>query len=290
MSAAEATAPAGGVALRHRRTFSSRFFRSELRLVFGRRRNQVGLAVLAAVPVLISIAIKTSASNPQQGAPDFFGSITQNGLFLALAALTIELALFLPIAISAIAGDAVAGEANTGTLRYLLTVPVARTRLLAVKFAAIAVGAMAAAFVVSLTGIVMGLILFGGGDVVLLSGSTASFWDGLLRVLGATVYIGIGLSALGAVGLFFSTLTEQPIGAMIATVIFSTASYIADTVPQISWLHPYLIIHNWMAYVDLLRDPISWSQMGNGLWVALGYGVVFWLLAWARFGHKDVTS
>lgn len=290
MSAAEVTAPAGGVALRHRRTFSSRFFRSELRLVFGRRRNQVGLAVLAAVPVLISIAIKTSASNPQQGAPDFFGSITQNGLFLALAALTIELALFLPIAISAIAGDAVAGEANTGTLRYLLTVPVARTRLLAVKFAAIAVGAMAAAFVVSLTGIVMGLILFGGGDVVLLSGSTASFWDGLLRVLGATVYIGIGLSALGAVGLFFSTLTEQPIGAMIATVIFSTASYIADTVPQISWLHPYLIIHNWMAYVDLLRDPISWSQMGNGLWVALGYGVVFWLLAWARFGHKDVTS
>ena len=290
MSAAEATAPAGGVALRHRRTFSSRFFRSELRLVFGRRRNQVGLAVLAAVPVLISIAIKTSASNPQQGAPDFFGSITQNGLFLALAALTIELALFLPIAISAIAGDAVAGEANTGTLRYLLTVPVARTRLLAVKFAAIAVGAMAAAFVVSLTGIVMGLILFGGGDVVLLSGSTASFWDGLMRVLGATVYIGIGLSALGAVGLFFSTLTEQPIGAMIATVIFSTANYIADTVPQISWLHPYLIIHNWMAYVDLLRDPISWSQMGNGLWVALGYGVVFWLLAWARFGHKDVTS
>jgi ABC-2 type transport system permease protein len=286
MSAAEATA----TAVPRRRTPSTRFFRSELRLVFGRRRNQVGLAVLAAVPVLISIAIKTSASNPQQGAPDFFGSITQNGLFLALAALTIELALFLPIAISAIAGDAVAGEANTGTLRYLLTVPVARTRLLAVKFAAIAVGAMAAAFVVSLTGIVMGLILFGGGDVVLLSGSTASFWDGLLRVLGATVYIGIGLSALGAVGLFFSTLTEQPIGAMIATVIFSTASYIADTVPQISWLHPYLIIHNWMAYVDLLRDPISWSQMGNGLWVALGYGVVFWLLAWARFGHKDVTS
>jgi len=286
MSAAEATAGA----LPRRRTVSTRFFRSELRLVFGRRRNQIGLAVLAAVPILISIAVKTSVSRPQQGAPDFFDSITQNGLFLALAALTIELALFLPIAVSAIAGDAVAGEANTGTLRYLLTVPVDRTRLLVVKYAAIVVGAVAAAFVVSLTGIVMGLILFGGGDVVLLSGSTAGFWDGLLRVLGATVYIGIGLSALGAVGLFFSTLTEQPIGAMIGTVIFSTASYIADTVPQISWLHPYLIIHNWMAYGDLLRDPVSWSQMGDGLWVALAYAAVFWLLAWARFGRKDVTS
>jgi ABC-2 type transport system permease protein len=286
MSAAEATA----VAPPRRRTVSSRFFRSELRLVFGRRRNQIGLAVLAAVPILISIAIKTSASRPGQDAPDFFASITQNGLFLALAALTIELALFLPIAIAAIAGDAVAGEANTGTLRYLLTVPVSRTRLLAVKYAAIVVGAMAAAFVVTVTGIVMGLILFGGGDVVLLSGTVAGFWDGLLRVLGATVYVGIGLAALGAVGLFFSTLTEQPIGAMIATVLFSTASYIADTVPQIDWMHPYLIIHNWMAYGDLLRDPVSWSQMGDGLWVALGYAVVFWLLAWARFGRKDVTS
>jgi ABC-2 type transport system permease protein len=286
MSAADAAV----IASPRRRTVSTRFFRSELRLVFGRRRNQIGLAVLAAVPILISIAIKTSASRPGQDAPDFFSSITQNGLFLALAALTIELALFLPIAVSALAGDAVAGEANTGTLRYLLTVPVSRTRLLLVKYAAIVVGAMAGAFVVSLTGIVMGLILFGGGDVVLLSGSTAGFFDGLLRVLGATVYIGIGLSALGAVGLFFSTLTEQPIGAMIGTVLFSTASYIADTVPQISWLHPYLIIHHWMAYGDLLRDPVSWSQMGDGLWLALGYAVVFWLLAWARFGRKDITS
>jgi ABC-2 type transport system permease protein len=285
MSAAEATAIAPP-----RRTFSTRFFRSELRLVFGRRRNQIGLAVLAAVPILISIAIKTSASRPGQDAPDFFSSITQNGLFLALAALTIELGLFLPIAIAAIAGDAVAGEANTGTLRYLLAVPVNRTRLLAVKYATIVVAAMAAAFLVALTGVVMGLLLFGGGDVLLLSGSTTGFWDGLLRVVGATLYVGTGLASLGAVGLFFSTLTEQPIGAMIATVIFSTASYIADTVPQISWLHPYLITHDWMAYGDLLRDPVSWSQMTDGLWVALGYAVVFWLLAWARFGRKDITS
>jgi ABC-2 type transport system permease protein len=285
MSAAEATAIAP-----RRRTLSTRFFRSELRLVFGRRRNQIGLAVLAAVPVLISIAIKTSASRPGQDAPDFFSSITQNGLFLALAALTIELGLFLPIAIAAIAGDAVAGEANSGTLRYLLTVPVDRTRLLAVKYAAVVVGALAAAFVVTVTGIVMGLILFGGGDVVLLSGTTTGFGDGLLRVLGATVYVGIGLAALGAVGLFFSTLTEQPIGAMIAVVVASTASFILDAIPQVSWLHPYLITHNWLAFGDLFRDPVVWHGMGVGLYVVAAYVVVFGAAAWARLSGKDITS
>ena len=65
----------------------------------GRRRNQAGLLVLAAVPVLISISVKSTLSQPGQDAPNFFRSITENGLFVALAALTIELGLFLPLAV-----------------------------------------------------------------------------------------------------------------------------------------------------------------------------------------------
>ena len=93
--------------------------------------------MLAGVPVLIAVAVKVSAPGRDDGGPDFFGSITENGLFVALAALTIEIGLFLPLAVAAISGDSIAGEANVGTLRYLLTVPVQRARLLAVKYAAI---------------------------------------------------------------------------------------------------------------------------------------------------------
>src|SRR3989442_1379400 len=111
---------------------STRLLRSELWLIFGRRRNWAGLAVLAAVPVLISVAVKVSPPGPgggRDGGPDFFTAITSNGLFVALAALSVELPLFLPLAVAAIAGDSIAGEANLGTLRYLLTVPVHRTRM-----------------------------------------------------------------------------------------------------------------------------------------------------------------
>ena len=45
----------------------ARLMRSELRLIFGRRRNQVGLLVLAAVPVLISTAVKLSDPGPRRG-------------------------------------------------------------------------------------------------------------------------------------------------------------------------------------------------------------------------------
>src|SRR5206468_831588 len=143
--------------------------------------------------ILIAITVKTSVSRPGQDAPTFFRSITDNGLFVALASLTIEIGLFLPLAVSVVAGDSVAGEANIGTLRYLLAVPVTRLRLLLVKLAAVTVGAFLATFTVAVVGIVMGLVLFGGGSMTLLSGTQIGLGDGLLRVSAAAAYLACGL-------------------------------------------------------------------------------------------------
>src|SRR4051812_1339268 len=285
-----ADAPRHAVASPSRAMLSTRFFRSELRIMLGRRRNQAGLVILAAVPAFISISVKSTLSQPGEDAPDFFRSITENGLFVALAALTIEIGLFLPLAVSVVAGDSIAGEANIGTLRYLLAVPVTRLRLLLVKLAAITVGAFVAAFTVAGVGVVMGVVLFGGGSMTLLSGTQIGFAAGLLRVSMAAAYLACGLAALGAVGLFVSTLTEQPIGAMVATVVLSTTNYILDSIPQVGWLHPYLLTHHWLDFGDLLRDPIVWNNVVAGLFLAAGYTVVFFLAAWARFTTKDVTS
>ncbi len=163
MSAAEASA----VPVRR---FSTRFFRSELWLIFGRRRNWVGMAVLATVPVLLIIAVKVSPPSGGGEGPQFLDQIMHNGLFAALTALTLELPLFLPVAVASISADSIAGEANLGTLRYLLAVPVDRTRLLLVKFAAIVVFALSATLLVAGTGALLGLAVFGSGPVVTLSG------------------------------------------------------------------------------------------------------------------------
>jgi hypothetical protein len=69
------------------RRFTSRFLRSELRLIAVRRRNQVGLAALAAIPIVLAVAIKVAAPDTSDGAPDFVGQIAGNGFFVALAAL-----------------------------------------------------------------------------------------------------------------------------------------------------------------------------------------------------------
>jgi ABC-2 type transport system permease protein len=268
---------------------SWRLYRSELSLILGRRRNQAGVAVLAVVPVIMAIAVKVSEPG-QGGGPTFLDDVTSNGLFVPLAALLIELGMFLPLAVAMLSGDAIAGEANIGTLRYLLVVPVSRTRLLAIKYASLCTGALWGVLAVAVTGAVAGVALFGTGPMTTLSGSQISTSSALWRLGLACLYVTAGLAGLAAVGLFVSTLTEQPIAAAITVMIFVILSWILDGISQVAWLHPYLIVHEWMSFADLLRDPIAWEAIRRGLWVDAVYAVVFWLGAWARLAGKDVTS
>jgi ABC-2 type transport system permease protein len=267
---------------------STRFLRSELKIIFGRRRNIAGLGVLAAFPVILAVSVRLSPG--QGGDPNFIGSITGNGLFVAFAALALELPLFLPLAVSAISGDSVAGEANLGTLRYLLAVPAGRTRLLVIKYTAIVIFALIATLIVALVGTIMGLALFGGGDMTLLSGTQTSMADGVWRLCLSSLYLAAQFSALGAIGLFISTLTEQPIGATIAVLLVNVLMFILDSISQLDWLHPWLLTHWWSAFGDLLRDPIATESIQRGLLTALVYTGVFGLAAWARLSTKDISS
>jgi ABC-2 type transport system permease protein len=268
---------------------STRFLRSELKIIFGRRRNIAGLGVLAAVPVILAVSVRLSSPG-QGGGPNLISAITGNGLFVAFAALALELPLFLPLAVSAISGDSVAGEANLGTLRYLLAIPAGRTRLVVIKYAAIVIFAFAATFLVALVGSIMGLALFGGGDMTLLSGTQTSMADGVWRLVLSSLYLAAQFSALGAIGLFVSTLTEQPIGATIAIVLVNVMMFILDSIAQLDWLHPWLLTHWWTAFGDLLRDPIATESIQRGLITAVVYAGVFWLAAWARLSTKDISS
>ncbi|MGH3339325.1 MAG: ABC transporter permease [Propionibacteriaceae bacterium] len=284
MSAAELIV----VGSRPRARVSTRFLRSELKIIFGRRRNIAGLAVLAAVPVILAVSARLSSG--QVGGPDFISAIVGNGLFVAFGALALELPLFLPLAVSAISGDSVAGEANLGTLRYLLAIPVGCTRLVVIKYLAIVIFACAATFLVALVGSIMGLALFGGGDMTLLSGTQTSLADGVWRLMLSSLYLAAQFSALGAIGLFVSTLTEQPVGATIAIVLVNVLMFILGTIDQLAWLHPWLLTYWWTAFGDLLRDPIATESIQRGLITALAYAGVFWLAAWARLATKDISS
>ncbi len=277
-----------------------RFFLNELRLVFFRRRNQLLLAVVVLFPLLIGIGLKLAAprshggegggGGPASGGAAFFNQIAGNGVFLTFIALSLLLILVLPVVIAVISGDSVAGEAGYGTLRYLLTVPAGRTRLLAVKYLAIMVWAVTATFIVSAVALLAGVILFPVGPVTLLSGTTVSLGAGLVRVLFVTLYVCAAMAALGAIGLAISTFTEHAIGAIAAIMILVVASEVVDQIPQFAPVAPYLPTHWWNSFDALLRTPVDTTTLWHGMASFGVYAVLFCAIAWARFTSADVTS
>src|SRR5699024_4632084 len=110
---------------------------SELRVLLRRGRTWAMFGALAAIPVLLALVVFFSPSSlPGPGrAPPLLDKVTQNGMFVSVAALVVPTPLFLPLTISVVSGDTIAGEAGLGTLRYLLVAPAGRLRLLAVKYA-----------------------------------------------------------------------------------------------------------------------------------------------------------
>jgi ABC-2 type transport system permease protein len=263
---------------------------SELRLVFRRRRNIAMLVVLGAVPILIGVAVKASTPRPGDGGPAFIGQLTNNGLFLAFTALTVCLPVFLPLAVAVVCGDAIAGEANTGTLRYLLTVPVSRTRLLVVKSLGALAYLAAAIALVALVGMLAGLALFGSHGVTLLSGDTIPFASGLGRAVGVAIFVFVDLLGLAALALFLSTLTEVPIGAMAGTVALVIAFAVLDSVPQLGSIRGVLLTHHWLDFGDLLRTTYSIGSLAHSLLVPVAYTAIFGSAAWARLTSADITS
>ncbi len=297
MSRAEAMPSTGSAAIapasggQPRRGAFLRLLGAELRLALGRRRTQLLMLLLAAVPVLLGLVLAAVQDGDFAGqGPGFIDRVSGNGLFLVVTSLFLCLPLLLPLGVSIAAADALAGEASAGTLRYLLVIPVGRGRLLAAKslaaFGLVLVGIAG----VSAAALITGWALFGYAPLDLLSGQTIGVAAGFARMLGVAAYVALSLTGLLAVGLFYSTLTEVPIGVIAATVVTSIVSSVLDSLPQLASIHPFLLTHHWLDFSEFLRFEVSWSLLGQGMLVQLAWVAIFGSAAWARFTTADISS
>jgi ABC-2 type transport system permease protein len=263
---------------------------SEIVTLFRRWRTWAMLGALALIPILIAIAIRVAGGSSPGRGPAFLDQIAGNGLFVGVTALVVAIPLFLPLTIGVVAGDSIAGEASLGTLRYLLVAPAGRIRLLLVKYVVAAVFCAAATLTVVIVGTLIGWALFPIGPVTTLSGGQISVGEGLLRFLAIGAYVTVSLLGLSAIGLFLSTMTTVPVGAMAATAIIAVAAQIVGALPQLEWAHPWLFTDRWLDFADLLRTPPVWDAFVENALLQLAYIVVFGALAVWRFTTKDVLS
>ena len=279
--------------------------RVELVKLARRPRSWVSLALLCGLPVLVAVfvAVTHLAPPPGQG-PALLSAVLSSGSLYPAAALAIVLPIFLPVAVAVVAGDSIAGEAGSGTLRYLLARPVGRTRLLGAKLIALIVYTLSAVILIAVTAYLTGISLFGAQPVAAtpgglttsniaatsLSGSGLSPAEIALRTVGAVAFIAVSMLGVGAIALFLSTITDSALGAALGALAALITSEVLVTLNAASAVNPYLPTRYWLAWIDFFRDPIVWRNIERGFAVQGVYVLVFLAASWAHFATKDITS
>ena len=266
----------------------------ELQKMLRRPRTWVIIGMLVALPTLVAILLAVTDLGPRPGTgPPFLSAVLNDGTLFPLAALGVVLPLFLPIAVAVLGGDAIAGESQTGTLRYLLVRPVGRAHLLLAKLVTVVAFVLLAVLVVAAVSYVEGRLLLGQAPAtgtVSFSGSTLTQEQLIGRTALALGYVVVCMLGVAAVALFFSTVTTSSIGAALGTIGVLIASTVLLGLDAAEMLHPYLPTRYWLSFVDLFRDPILLDNVGRGLGVQLAYLLVFTLAAWANFTTVDIND
>jgi ABC-2 type transport system permease protein len=263
----------------------------ELRKLVRRPRTWVSILLLAGLPTLVAVFLKVTGIGPRPGeGPAFLAEVLSNGALFPAAALALILPVFLPVAVSVAAGDAIAGEASLGTLRYLLARPVGRTRLLVVKLLVTIVFVFLAVVLVAAVAFVVGATLFGVKPLPSVSGQTIAGPEASWRTAVTVLYVAWSMLGVASIALFASTATDSPLAAALSALAALVTSQVLDLLDAAASVKPYLPTHYWLAFVDLFRTPILWHNVSRGFALQGVYIAVFLGAAWANFATKDIKS
>ena len=255
------------------------------------RRTYVGWAGLLAVPLLIVLALQLSNSKPGPGeGPPFFAAITNNGLFVPLAAIGALSFFLFPLVASMAGAYPLAGEAETGTMKTWMSRPLSRATVLFSKWGVAILYVLVGMALVGLGGLLAGWLVFGAHPLVTLSGTTISIPVGLWHIVLANGLILGALLCLISLALFVSTLTNSSLTAAITTMVVYIVLNILNGFHYFDFMKPYTFTSYSLAFTNFFRDPIYWHPIRDAL---LTYGVtvaVLLVASWLVFRRKDILT
>lgn len=274
--------------------------RIELYKIFKKPRTYIAFGAIAAIIGLIQLAMYADGDTYIQFALQALretfqvSGVVLNGYFVCFLILG-TLLVHVPLLIALVAGDMVAGEANMGTLRLLLTKPVGRTGLMLSKFTAAVLYTLALLVFMALLALVGSLVLFGTGDLIIMKSEMVVILDRsdlLWRFAGAFGFAALSMITVAALAFLLSVFATNSIGPIITTmsvVILFTILTTMD-IPIFNALKPYLFTNHMLNWKGFFERPVEEAEVLKSALVLLFHIVVFVSLAIYSFRRKDVLS
>lgn len=199
----------------------------ELYKIFKRPRTYIGFAAITAMVSIVQVALKADGRSYLEfimgGLNDSIEipyEVVLNGYLVCFIILNLLL-IHVPLLVALVAGDAIAGEANMGTLRLLLTRPVSRTQFMLVKFAACVIYTFMLLLWMALLSLLLSVFLFGTNDMIIARNDVMEQLernDILWRYIAAFAYAAIALTTVAALAFLLSVFAENSIGPIVSTI------------------------------------------------------------------------
>ena len=290
-----------------------RLLQIELYKIFKRPRTYIAFGVITVIILLVQIALKFGGKEyvglMMSGLNESFEVKSEeilNGYLVCFIILNLLL-IHVPILVALVAGDVVAGEANMGTLRLVVSKPVSRFELLVVKFFASTIYTFLLLIWVAILALLVSILLFGTNQLAVpreLEFNIISTNDILWRYVAAFVFAGLGLITVAALAFMFSVFSDNSVGPIVTTVCVVIVFTILTQL-QIPFydetVKPYLFTTHMLGWkgffyvkgvdgVTIDGSIEDFSQIIKSAIVLLGYTLLFLTIAFWYFDRKSILS
>jgi ABC-2 type transport system permease protein len=271
----------------------------ELVKIFLKKRTYLGFGIVLVIVPLVEVAMKleggrflTMAMRGLSRDFLFFGNIF-NGWFVAHQIMN-SLWIHIPLLISFVAGDQLAGEATAGTYRLILIRPVSRTRIFISKYITTVIYTIVFVFFLAVLSIGLALALLGRGDLLIISRTFLLLPESEVawRFFIAYLLAAATMITIASISFFFSSFVENAIGPIVATMGLLIVCTVITVMPVELFEIPkkFLFTRYMDIWQKIFLDPIPWDEIKTGLLYLGGWALAAVLGAWGVFVKKDILS
>jgi ABC-2 type transport system permease protein len=272
----------------------------ELFKISRKPRTYIAFAAITSIVLLIQMALYADGEQYLQFAMQALSATFQidgvilNGYFVCFLILQ-TLLVHVPLLIALVAGDAVAGEANMGTLRLLLTKPINRTQVLVGKFIACSVYTIALLTFMAILSLLLSLVIFGKGDLLILKSETVVILDSsdvMWRYIAAFGFAALSMLTVAALAFLLSIFADNAIGPIVATMSIVILLTIITTmnIPFFNAVKPYLFTNHMLNWKGFFDQPIDGMEVLKSAAILVLHIILFLSATVFIFRRKDILS
>jgi len=271
----------------------------ELLKIFRKWRTYIGFFAIGVLVIIIQTALYFTGEgyikSLTRGFQESFIMVGNlfNGYLVANLVLN-GLVIHIPFLIVLVGGDLLASEATAGTYRMLLTRPVSRLKVVSAKFIAGIIYVFLLIVWLAILSLGVSCLLFGTGELISFSGKLIIFSrdDVLWRFAGAYGFSILSMTTVFALSYFFSSLVENAIGPIVATMAVIIIFLILSAIPIdfLKDLSPYFFTTHMVHWASFFNDPVDYKEIIESAIVLFGHILALYCITAYLFIKKDILS